>query len=107
MIRPHSDFFYLFRGCGYMFHDSDLNEIKIHLERACDQCLLTRRHCKACNVERLLGIIESIEQNGYKPVYLISAEELGVLTSPGSPEYPGMAEKWKDIVNRDRQGPPA
>ncbi len=81
-----------------MFYDSDFNEIKTHLERACDQCLLTRQHCRTCNVERLLGIIESIEQNGYKPVYLISAEELAVLTAPGSPGYPDLAAKWQGII---------
>lgn len=90
-----------------MFFDSDFDEIKIHLERACDQCLLTRQHCGACNVERLLGIIDNLEQNGYKPMYLITSEELAVLTSPGLPEYPALAEKWKGIINRIRQGPPA
>ncbi|MCL6610485.1 MAG: hypothetical protein K6T66_02970 [Peptococcaceae bacterium] len=89
-----------------MLMDSDFEEIKIHLKRACDQCLLTKRHCEACNVDRLLGIIESIEQNCYKPTYLISLEDLAALTRPGSPDHPVVVEKWKNIIHQNLPGRP-
>ncbi len=57
-------------------------------------------------MERLLGIIENIEQNLYKPTYLISLEDLAVLTNPGSPEYPAVVEKWKNIISQNLPGPP-
>lgn len=87
-----------------MFQDSDFDEIKSHLVRACDQCLLTKKHCQKCNVERLLGIIESIDQNRYKPSYIISTEELAVLTNPGSSEYLTVVEKWKSLIIQNDKG---
>ncbi|MCL6478415.1 MAG: hypothetical protein K6T65_08355 [Peptococcaceae bacterium] len=82
-----------------MLMDSDFDEIRRHLERACDLCLLTKLHCEKCNVERLLGIINSLDQNQHQPSYFVPAEELAVLTNPGSPEYRKVLEKWKDIIN--------
>lgn len=84
-----------------MLMDRDFDEIRVHLLRACDQCLLTKRHCEKCNVERLLGIIESIDQNRFTQSYFIPADELAVLTNPGSPEYRPMVEKWKSIINQN------
>lgn len=86
-----------------MLMDRDFDEIKVHLERACNQCLLTKKHCEKCNVERLLGIIESIDQNRYKPSYFISIEELAVLTNPGSPEYRPVVEKWKNLISQENK----
>lgn len=88
-----------------VYLDVDFYEIRTHLERACDQCLLTKRHCQTCNVERLLGVIESIDRNDFNPTYLISFGDLAVLTNPDSPEYRSMAEKWKGIINREQRGP--
>ncbi|MFZ5631457.1 MAG: hypothetical protein ACOY40_01280 [Bacillota bacterium] len=86
-----------------MFSDRDLHEIRLQLERACDQCLLTRGHCEKCNVRRLLGIISGVERGGQKPSYFIPGEELAVLTNPGSPEYGAVVEKWKIIVKQDKK----
>ncbi|MFZ5631975.1 MAG: hypothetical protein ACOY40_03945 [Bacillota bacterium] len=85
-----------------MLMDSDFDEIRTHLERACDLCLLTKLHCGKCNVERLLGIINNFDQNRHRPSYFIPAEELAVLTNPGSPEYRQVLEKWQDIVNQNK-----
>ncbi|MFZ5648974.1 MAG: hypothetical protein ACOY30_15290 [Bacillota bacterium] len=84
-----------------MFLDSDFNEIRQLLLRACDQCLLTRKHCGSCNVERLLGSMEGIELSSHKPGYLVSAEELDILTDPGSPAYKEVAGKWRNMVKKN------
>ncbi|MFZ5642620.1 MAG: hypothetical protein ACOY46_03380 [Bacillota bacterium] len=80
-----------------MFLDSDFDQIKTLLQRACDQCLLTRKHCQSCDVDRLHGIIEGIER-GSKPSYLVSGEELATLLSPTSPNRTVVAEKWNKII---------
>ena len=80
-----------------MFLDSDFDQIRTLLQRACDQCLLTRKHCQSCDVDRLHGIIEGIER-GSKPSYLVSAEELAALINPTSPERSVVAEKWNKII---------
>lgn len=81
-----------------VFLDSDFNEIRQLLLRACDQCLLTRSHCGSCNVERLLGSMENLEPRSPKPSYLVAAEELDVLTDPASPAYTEVAKKWRSMV---------
>lgn len=86
-----------------MFLESDFDVIRSHLERACDQCLLTKKHCQGCNVDRLIGIMEGVESNRMKPNHIISEEELAVLTNPGSPQYMPVAEKWRGIINPGRK----
>lgn len=82
-----------------MFMDRDFDEIKVLLQRACDQCLLTRKHCNGCNVDRLHGIIEGIEKGSQMPSYLVPTEELAVLTDPVSPQHVNVSEKWRRIIN--------
>lgn len=84
-----------------VFLDSDFNEIRQLLLRACDQCLLTRSHCGSCNVERLLGSMKSIELGSRKPSYMVAAGELDVLTDPASPAYAEVAQKWRNMVKRN------
>lgn len=92
---------YFFKEVVLVFLDSDFNEIRQLLLRACDQCLLTRSHCSSCNVERLLGSMESIEFGSRKPGYMVTVEELDVLTDPSSPAYAEVAEKWRNMVKRN------
>lgn len=83
-----------------VFMDSDFDEIRVLLQRACDQCLLTRKHCENCNVDRLHGIIEGIEKGGQLPSYLVPTDELAVLTDPVSPQHITVSEKWRRIINK-------
>ena len=84
-----------------MFLENDFQEIRILLQRACDQCLLTKKHCEKCSVERLLGVVNSMEKGINKPSYLVSTEELAALTDPGSLEYGLTAKKWTNILGNN------
>lgn len=84
-----------------MFKDSDYEEIRALLHRACDHCLLTRKHCESCNVDRLHGIVEVLENESLKPSYLVPMEEMNILTNPASPEYIAISKKWKEIIAKE------
>ncbi|HBV97492.1 MAG: hypothetical protein JL50_08035 [Peptococcaceae bacterium BICA1-7] len=96
-IRP---LFIYYKDVVIMFMDSDFDQIGRLLQRACEQCLLTRKHCENCNVSRLHGIIEGLGKGGQMPSYLVPTDELAVLTDPVSPQHITVSEKWRGIINK-------
>lgn len=86
-----------------MDHD-DFEEIKRLLEKSCDNCLLTRRHCVNCRIDKLRGIVGQFSKPGAYEIILINVEELKVLLSlAGESSIAGdsrleVVEKWRHIV---------
>ena len=84
-----------------MMDYDDFEEISRLLERSCDNCLLTRKHCKSCRVEKLFGIINQFSRSKTTEVFLVPADELAVLVSLASKvAKPGQQEseiltKWR------------
>lgn len=86
-----------------MDHD-DFEEIKRLLEKSCDNCLLTRRHCINCRIEKLRGIVGQFSKSGAYEIVLINVEELRVLLNlagesikDGDSQHE-VVEKWRRIV---------
>lgn len=61
-----------------MDHD-DFEEINRMLEKSCDNCLLTRRHCTNCRIEKLRSVVGQFSKSGPYEIILINVEELHVL----------------------------
>lgn len=87
-----------------MMDHNDFEEIKSLLEKSCDNCLLTRRHCIGCRIEKLRRIIGQFSKSGAYEILLINVDELNVLVKlaaesnrAGSGELE-VVEKWRRIV---------
>ncbi len=91
-----------------MMDQDDFEEIRHLLERCCDNCLLTRRHCLTCRIDKLRGIISQLTKSA--EYELINKEELKVLVSlAGSSaaargSEPPAVVKWKHIVAKPKAG---
>ncbi|MCL6560257.1 MAG: hypothetical protein K6U74_15980, partial [Firmicutes bacterium] len=66
-----------------MDHD-DFEEIRTLLERSCDNCLLTRKHCKTCRIEKLFGVINQFKMSKANEILLVPADELKTLLNLAS-----------------------
>ena len=85
-----------------MDHD-DFVEIKLLLEKSCDNCMLTKKHCASCRIDKLRGIVGQFSQRGAYEIVLINVEELKVLLNLAgdagvSPDHEVVA-KWRGIVS--------
>lgn len=85
-----------------MMDHEDFEEIVLLLEKSCDQCLLTFRHCANCRIDRLrklLGQLDSQSNN----LLLISVEELRVLLylarDSGNSGEAAVVNKWRQIIS--------
>lgn len=88
-----------------MMDYDDFEEISRLLERSCDNCLLTRKHCKSCRVEKLFGIINQFSRSKATEVFLVPAGELTVLlelaakvSKPGQQESE-VITKWRAAMD--------
>ncbi|MCL6639011.1 MAG: hypothetical protein K6T80_04920 [Firmicutes bacterium] len=84
-----------------MMDFDDFDEIRRLLEKSCDNCLLTRLHCKTCRIEKLFGVINQFSRSKATEVFLVPAEEMETLTGlaagaakPGQKEYE-VVVKWR------------
>jgi len=88
-----------------MDHD-DFQEINRLLEKSCDQCLLTRRHCADCRIEKLRMVVGKLSVSRPLEIILIELDELKVLldlageTGKGAAEENEVFAKWRRIVER-------
>ncbi|MCL5290363.1 MAG: hypothetical protein ACYC0Q_05840 [Eubacteriales bacterium] len=88
-----------------MMDYDDFEEISRLLVRSCDNCLLTRKHCKSCRVEKLFGVINQFSRSKASEVFLVPAEELAILLSLSAKvSKPGQQEseiitKWRAAMD--------
>lgn len=72
------------------------------LEKSCDQCLLTSKHCAKCRIDKLRKVLGQFE-SGNSEIMLISTDELKVLLSlageTGSGREIEVVAKWRRIVD--------
>lgn len=85
-----------------MMDHEDFGEIMLLLEKSCDQCLLTFRHCANCRIDKLrklLGQLDSQSNN----LLLVSVEEMRVLLSlardSGNSGETEIVNKWRQIIS--------
>ena len=45
-----------------MMDSNDFEEINRLLENCCDSCLLTRKHCAKCRIEKIMDILSQFKQ---------------------------------------------
>jgi len=87
-----------------MMDREDFEEIKRLLEKSCDNCLLTRRHCVSCRIEKLRGVVGQFSKSGPYEIILINVNELKVLLNlAGESNKAGGSEnevidKWRRIL---------
>lgn len=88
-----------------MMDYDDFEEISRLLVRSCDNCLLTRKHCKSCRVEKLFGVINQFSRSKASEVFLVPAEELAILLNLSAKvSKPGQQEseiitKWRAAMD--------
>lgn len=84
-----------------MMDFEDFEEIMLLLEKSCDQCLLTQKHCVNCRIEKLRKVIGQFDAASNE-IMLIRIDELRILlnlASEGSSarEYEVLS-KWRRAV---------
>lgn len=93
-----------------MMDYDDFQEISRLLEKSCDQCLLTRRHCADCRIEKLRTVVGRFSVSGSREIVLIEVDELKVLldlageTAKGAAEENDVFVKWRRVVERTDGG---
>lgn len=93
-----------------MMDYDDFQEINRLLEKSCDQCLLTRRHCADCRIEKLRMVVGKLSVSRPREIVLIEVDELKVLLdlagekARGAAEENGVFAKWRRIVERTDGG---
>jgi len=84
-----------------MMDHEDFEEIKTLLEKSCDNCLLTRRHCVTCRIEKLRGVVGQFSKSGPYEILLINVNELKVLLNlAGESNKSGGSEN--EVINKWR-----
>ncbi|MCL6634824.1 MAG: hypothetical protein K6T29_03515 [Peptococcaceae bacterium] len=87
-----------------MMDYDDFEEINRLLEKSCDHCLLTRRHCPGCRIEKLRKIVAQFSRPDQGEIILIELSELKVLLKlAGESGHGGAGEqeiiaKWSRIA---------
>jgi hypothetical protein len=87
-----------------MMDRNDFEEINRLLEKSCDQCLLTRRHCLGCRIDKLRGVVSQFSQAGPFEIMLINVDELKVLLKLAEKSQmvddseKEVLEKWRRIA---------
>jgi len=76
-----------------MMDNDDLKKLEALLDKSCDQCLLTRKHCPTCRIDKLRGIFDQFKQPGVHEVFLININDLSIMLS--------LAEKSTNIGARE------
>lgn len=80
---------------------TDFEEINRLLENCCDSCLLTRKHCAKCRIEKIMDIISRLSKSS--AYELISLEDLRILlklagiSNKATENELAVVEKWKHI----------
>jgi hypothetical protein len=90
-----------------MMDYTDFEEINRLLEKCCDSCLLTRKHCSSCRIEKIMDILSRLSKSS--AYELISLEDLKILlklagiSKEAVESEMSVVEKWKHIeLGHDR-----
>ncbi len=84
-----------------MMDSTDFEEINRLLENCCDSCLLTRKHCAKCRIEKIMDIISRLSKSS--AYELISLGDLRILlklagiSNKATENELAVVEKWKHI----------
>jgi len=84
-----------------MMDSTDFEEINRLLENCCDSCLLTRKHCANCRIEKIMDILRRLSKSS--AYELISLEDLKILlnlasiSNEAAESELAVVEKWKHI----------
>lgn len=84
-----------------MMDNTDFEEINRLLENCCDSCLLTRKHCAKCRIEKIMDILSRLSKSS--AYELISLEDLKILlklagiSNEATENELAVVEKWKLI----------
>jgi len=91
-----------------MMDIDDFKKIEALLDKSCDQCLLTRKHCSNCRIDKLRGIFNQFKQPGIHKVFLININDLSILldlaeesTNAGARKH-DVVVKWRRAIGEDK-----
>lgn len=86
-----------------MMDYDDFKEIERLLDKSCDNCLLTRKHCISCRIDKIRGFLGEFSERGSYEIALIKVDDLRTLINqakktPADAIAHEVVEKWHHTI---------